>query len=146
MKWIKQTKEWSDCRLIAAANAALILGLNPPTPTQKDLWLALIKLAKADFGAAITPELFDQYIGVRAQEYPENWKLIELKVPSILSIFDPKAGFHAVLVAEVNQEKIGIVGYCWENKITYLSYKDLEKVLPQKQNINRKAYLISRIL
>lgn len=145
MNWIQQTQEYADCRLIAAANAALFLGLNPIRPEENPLvWKQFVCLAKAEYGAAIAPEKFDEIIGINVQPYQPNWKLKDLAIPSILNIFDPIAGFHAVLIAEINTQ-IGVVGFNYQAKVIYFTFEELESLLPNQNNINRQAYRVKKI-
>jgi hypothetical protein len=142
--WITQTQEWSDCRLVVAANAALMLGLDPPRPDRDDdraWWEKLVRMSGAECGAALTPERADVRMGVVALRYASPWTAVELLPPTGIGIHDPKAGFHCVLVAEQGADSIGLVGFEFENRVRRFTHEEVEALLPKQGNVNRRADL-----
>lgn len=140
--FIRQTKEWSDCRLVVAANAALALGLDPPDPIKdRDLWEHLVKIAVAEYGSAISPSCSDRKMGVVALDYEQPWVAEDLIIGSGVEINDPRAGFHCVFVAERYLDGLGIVGYEWSAEMKQFTFGEIEELLPARDNQNRRAYL-----
>lgn len=142
--WVKQTGEWMDCRLICAANAARYFGIHTSTPEDRPQWLRLVKLARCEHGAALTPELVDYMFGIQATPYWDPWDPFDLIAPSVVSIKDPKLGFHAVLVVGVKPSSVEVVGYEGSNEPKEFTYAELEKLLHVKGNPNRKAEFFTR--
>ncbi len=143
--WIAQTQEWSDCRLVVAANAALMFGLDPPRPDRnRGTWEHLVDVAGARHGSAITPSVSDRKMGVVALRYASPWATEDLLPATCLSIHDPQAGFHCVLVAAHTVDGLGLLGYEWLTKVKWLTRREVEKLLPAPGNINRRADLFVR--
>lgn len=142
MRWIEQTGEWSDCRLVVAANAALMLGLDPPRPVRdRAMWRALVEAALAAHGAALAPERSDRAMGLVAISYQQPWIPADLLPGTGLAIRDPKAGFHCVLVSDRDTRGLSLVGYKWEPRPRRFTFAQVERLLYPNGNSNRLAEL-----
>jgi len=132
MIWITQT-DGSSCRLAVAANAALMLGRKPPNPYQDPAWWAQL--------VALPSAVAEAELMVAAIRYRHSWSVKDLIAPTALQIRDPKVGLHWVLVAEVDKETVGLVGFEQRAATVRFTEAEVEAMLFPDGHINRKADL-----
>ena len=117
----KQTK-YSSCQLIAAINARIILGGQDVTEVEYE---ALVDLVKCRHGAAIETHKAWEYLGLKVENGPvETMDLewVRTHLPVEIGIYDPKYGFHSVLVVEVIGKNLRLIN-AWKE---WANFQELE--------------------
>ena len=103
MKWQTQ-EQYASCQLVAATNAALILGAIKRRPGHGKQWERLVDLTLCRAGSCLDVFSAHRYFGIEAVPIPKGLAAVRRHVkrgrPVEINVWLPWAGFHAVLVVD----------------------------------------------
>jgi hypothetical protein len=135
----QRPEDGSSCYLVALCNARRYYGLRAPLSGSKRFW-ELREAAGCIAGSCIHRQLLARELGLRRYRIkPESaWR----RIPSILSVFSPTVGFHAVLAIGGTPKQLTLVNYRSYRgpTIEVVRWADLD--MPPPGNINRRAWSI----
>lgn len=145
-RFVRQVAPYPCCRIISAFNALAYFGL--PAPPQEGIFFEyLIDVAKCRHGSALDMESVHMILGIDSEPLKTvNTHILRSVLgqgkPIELFVFSPDWGFHSVLLVDLKDD--GFMVANWNKSGTIFVRREiLNDSLPSKENINRRAYVLS---
>ena len=135
--WIAQTdcSGGGCCYPISLCNALRFHGLPSPEPGTDD-WERLIDVSLCRAGSALQRHNIRAWLGVVEVHEPFGWRDPKGHLPLLLSIDDPKYGYHVVLLVERRTDAVRLINYggernTWVESVRLTGKDDPVWVVPQ---------------
>lgn len=119
-----RSQRYCACELIAAINARIFLG---GRDIAEEYFERLVDETCGRVGACIGVEKAYPELGLSFKCGPTSLRWIKRNLPVEIGIFDPKYGFHAVLIVAVRGRQVKLVNG-WQG---WVSWKIIRRLLPK---------------
>lgn len=137
-------KEGSCCALFSLCNALRYFGRSSPEPGT-DKWEELERMAKCEFGSAISIKKAAKYLGIQMISIRVEEAIY--KLPAMLDVLNPRLGhaLHSVLIVGGDINFVELVNY--RTKVGPVVEKLFwqEVSLPLPGNINRRCWQLKLV-